>query len=218
VRAALDVLETLGVTRQGLADTAARMGAAREALARHAYQAVREIANVAGGSVTLDRAGLFDLPAEIRRRVLAHTLCWVASEKYPPRNAALVELETAIRAGTTTTLHGCLIAKAAARCSIGREPGAVVQTVSQPGEIWDRRWRLTGRERPGQTIRATGANGLKSCPNWREAGLPRATLVAAPAVWSGGELVAAPLAGFANSWRAELIHDKNHFYTSILSH
>jgi len=222
VRAALDMLETLGIPRQGLADTAARLKSARDVLAQAAQNAARRMARIEAGAVVFDRGEFFALQPETRRRLLAHMLCWVAHGEYPPRNTALVGLEVAIAAGKTTTLHGCLISPAGKDCTVSREPGVVADTTADPGEIWDNRWRMTGPAQPGQAIRCTGENGLKSCPDWRSTGISRTTLIAAPAVWWGSTLVAAPLAGLANGWRAEMVAEKvtgeNHFFTTILSH
>jgi tRNA(Ile)-lysidine synthase len=57
---------------------------------------------------------------------------------------------------------------------------------------------------PDVQIAALGAEGLRQCPNWRETGLPRASLLAAPAVWQGETLIAAPLAGQENGWKAQI--------------
>jgi tRNA(Ile)-lysidine synthase len=217
-RRVIELLGPLGVTPQGLADTAARMRAARQVLESAAHYAARALARIDGGSVILKTAGLFELLPETRRRLLAHSLCWVAGARYAPRSAALAGLERAIEAKTTNTLHGCLISVGASECTIGREPAVVADVTVPPGEVWDGRWRVTGPEKNGMTIRATGGKGLKSCKNWRQSGFGRATLIAAPAVWLRDELVAAPLAGLANGWRAELILDKNHYYNTILTH
>ena len=71
------------------------------------------------------------------------------------------------------------------------------------GERWDR-WDLTGPAAPGLEIAALGDEGLLQCPHWRETGLPRASLLASPAVWHGEALIAAPLAGLENGWKARI--------------
>ena len=53
-------------------------------------------------------------------------------------------------------------------------------------------------------IKALGAEGLRLCPDWRSAGLTRLTLLASPAIWRNGQLIAAPLAGKPNGWQANL--------------
>ena len=217
-RGAIDLLGPLGVTQQGLAETAARMRSARQVLESAAYDAARALARLEGGSVILATAGLFELLPETRRRLLAHSLCWVARARYAPRSVALAGLERAIGAKTTNTLHGCLISVGASECIIGREPAAVADITVAPGEVWDGRWRVTGPKKNGMIVSALGDKGLKLCDNWRESGLNRATLLAAPAVWCRNELVAAPLAGLPNGWRAELILDENHYYNTILTH
>jgi len=218
VRSALDVLTGLGVTRQGLADTALRMASARNVLERATQDAARKIAVVRGGSVELQTEMFFLLPDDTRRRLLTHALCWVASEHYSPRNSALIGLEQNLRQRKIATLQGCLITTGNGNITIDREFAAVAAKMVQPNEIWDNRWKLTGPDQAELSIRATGEAGLLFCPDWRLAGHRRASLIVAPAVWAADVLIAAPLAGFANGWHAELIHNENHFYASIISH
>lgn len=218
MRKALGVLDALGITSQGLADTAARMASVREVLDQATADATLALAKVRGGAVYLDVPALFDLPAETRRRLLAHSLCWVSGAVYQPRRAPLLELEGLIGAKKTSTLHGCLITVQKENCIIAREFSAVASLVVDPGSVWDGRWRLNGPVQAGHEIRATGEKGLSLLGNWRETGVHRSVLLGAPAVWSGDDLVAAPLAGLANGWRAELVQGENHFHTSVLSH
>ena len=65
---------------------------------------------------------------------------------------------------------------------------------------------------------ALGEAGLAQCEDRVRPGLPRASLLASPAVWRGGHLVAAPLAGFADGWSATLLRDEELFFASILAH
>jgi tRNA(Ile)-lysidine synthase len=217
-RQALKVLEPLGITPERLADTATRMAAARQVLERATYAAAKEIANVSAGAVHLRQNPLFQLAAETRRRLIVHSLCWVAGADYPPRRAALKDLEDVMTARKTATLHGCLISVDGDDCLFSRELSAVASLTAAPDQIWDGRWRLSGPAKPGQSIRALGENGLNYCANWRETGLARAVVLVSPAIWEKEQLVAAPVAGLSGDWRAELIQRVNHFHSSILSH
>ncbi len=217
VRRALQQLEPLGIDAETLAQTAERMQSARAVLEAAAQNAAREIAHTRGGAVFLQTDPLMALPEETRHRLLIHALRWVASAAYGPRRAAMAEVDAAIRAGRNFTLHGCLIGAAKGRCVIAREPAAVEGLVARVGETWDNRWIVHGPAQ-GVEVRALGENGLKSCPDWRSTGLPRAVLLASPAVWRARTLVAAPLANAQTGWSAELIHPANHFLSSVLSH
>lgn len=210
--------QSLGFSTGDFAATAGRMSEARQVLQQVTQGALKAISKVEAGSVVVERKGLFDLPNETRRRVLAHILRWISTSHYGPRHSSLVALLSAINENTTSTLHGCLVTIKKDQVIFGREPAAVVEMVVKPSEIWDGRWRLKGPGMAGITIRATGDKGLKLYPNWRDTGLIRATVVSAPAVWKSQQLVAAPVAGLSNGWRAELIHPENHLFTSVLSH
>jgi tRNA(Ile)-lysidine synthase len=54
-------------------------------------------------------------------------------------------------------------------------------------------------------VAALGAPGLRACPDWRAGGLPHGAALASPGLWRDGTLVAAPLAGWPDGWRLELL-------------
>ncbi len=159
---------------------------------------------------------------EVRRRLLAHGLTWVASAEYKPRQEALAEALGAIAGRQSLTLHGCQLTVARGSLRIGREYNAVKARVAGPGAVWDGRWVLSGPEEAepeaGLEVRALGEAGLAACPDWRVAGVPRSSALALPGVWNGADLVAAPLAGRAAGWRATLLRGETDYYCSILSH
>ncbi|WP_132461828.1 tRNA lysidine(34) synthetase TilS [Rhodovulum marinum] len=203
-RRALAALAPLGIEAAGLAAVARRMASARAALAACTLDAAARVARADRGDVVIDRAGLAALPDEIARRLLVAALCWVASAEYPPRAEALADMRAALARAPRATLHGCLVSVAGEGLRVAREPAAVARATAAPGTPWDGRWLLEGPYAPGMELRALGAAGLAACPDWREAGLPRASLLASPAVWRGDTLVAAPLAGHGAGWQARL--------------
>ncbi len=218
VRQALAGLGDVGLTVDGLADRCARMAMVREALDHLA----RETAESAGihdrGDLLFESARLLAAPRETRLRLLAAALCWVASADYRPRLAALESAAAAAFAGERRSLHGCLLSSDGARLRISREPNAVRGVVAAPDRPWDTRWRLFGPQINDVHLRALGETGLAHCTGWRETGLPRASLLASPAVWRGTDLVAAPLAGRPGGWRAELAPPADDVLQVVISH
>ncbi len=214
-REVLPALAPLGITPERLAATATRLGRARSALSQAAQDAARAHCRTEAGDVLFARAA-FDLPEEILGRLTAHALCWVASNPYRPRHKALARALEGLRAGTRATLHGCLLTPGAGGFRIAREYQAVKGVEARPGALWDARWRLQG---PGQniTVRALG-EALAEAPGWRQTGLPRTSLLASPAAFSGATLVAAPLAGLANGWSAEFNPSAGDFLDTLLFH
>lgn len=214
-RQALAALAPLGVDAAALARVAAQMAEARAALTAATAQAARDVAEVVAGEVTLSRTGLAHLPDEIARRLLVDVLRAVGGAPGGPRRAALARLRAAIAAGRRMTLAGCLVTVRGDAVHVGREPAAVAGLRAAPGALWDRRWRLMpppGDDAPRAAqahVAALGPAGLAQCPGWRQTGLRRETLLAAPAAWCGDDLLAAPLAGgaVANGWRAVPVLD-----------
>jgi len=217
VRKAMEALEPLGIDVAALSKVTVHLRQVRQALNAQTLAVAKALCRAENGDVVIDRKALNAQPPEIRRRLLSHALKWVASADYAPRSAKLTQLEYALWQGEKTTLHGCLLASDAANIRITREFGAVRSAVSSPGDLWDGRWRVEGPEVKGVRLRATGEEGLRQCPGWRDTGRPRSSLIAAPSVWNGPALLAAPLAGCGNGWRAELAQGDESFFQRIIS-
>lgn len=217
-RAALAHLEPLGISADSLSRVAENLAQAREALAQYAQDSARKVAHVADGDVCVDLDGVAGLPDEIRRRLLVGIIAWLSGPGYPPRQSAINQVVTALFNAKSTSIGGCLVLPDGDKAWICREFNAVAQIRAATGACWDRRWILSGPGAGTAEVRALGERGLLSLPDWRVSGRPRLALQASPAVWKGDDLLAAPLAGYPNGWRAELAPDWPEFYASFLSH
>lgn len=220
-RAALDLLAPLGISVDGLANVAGHLAEVRAALAHHASEAADRLVTFKAGDVLIELAGFAELPSETARRLMQAALRLVAGAEYGPRGPALQHCLATVcgaRDGREMTLHGCLIRSGDDVVRIMREHDAVAGHTVPAGTVWDRRWKLDGPGTPGMRVGALGDAGLGLCPDWRATGLPRATLLASPSIWSGDRLVAAPLAGLANGWSATQIFDPRARFAALLSH
>jgi tRNA(Ile)-lysidine synthase len=202
MRRAMEVLGPLGLGTEELFRVALNLRDASDALGQTASDFARAKVKAAGGDLIFDRTALRRQPAEIARRLLGHALMFVASADYPPRRAPLETVMEHLRTGGTLTLHGCLVTVSDMTLRIAREHAAVQGLRGPTAAPWDRRWRLQGAQGDGLEVRALG-EAVRDCPDWRATGLPRATLLASPAIWRGKLLVAAPVAGMGNGWTAE---------------
>lgn len=217
-RKVIQALTPLGLDVERLASTARDLQMARQALAIQTQDAAVACATVMEGDVILARVGFNMLPAEIHSRLLSHALCWVSRAEYRPRRTALTEIQMALLMGKSSTLHGCRILVNKAEIRVTREHQAVKDTVCSSDAIWDMRWEFSGPHVDGLEIKALGEAGLAVCPDWRSTKIPRASLLATPAVWQNQTLIAAPLAGLANGWGANALFGPDHFISSIISH
>lgn len=217
-RRALEVLEPLGITARSLADVARNMRQAREALDWHCFLAARDLVVINGGNVVLDLSKFRTLPEEIARRLLLRALMWISGAEYPPRSAPMRDALKAIQYGQSLTLSGCRVLRQGGQVWICREFNAVRNTHSPCAHIWDGRWQMSGVDSDRCEVRPLSQHGLSQCADWRETGVPNAALIASPAIWKGDDLVAAPLAGMANGWSAELVGGTEEFFASLLSH
>lgn len=221
-RRALAVLAPLGIDAAGLAATAGRMAVARAALAQAARALAQDCVSFEAGDVVINRPAFEAAPQETRQRLAAQALGFVSSAEYRPRLAALQAALDAALAGRRRTLAGCLILPRARTLRITREYRAVAGLETGSTALWDGRWRLSGPDSKGLTLRALGAEGLSLCPGWRAADLPRDSLIAAPALWRGAALVAAPLAHpgaiSPEGWRLSPENGVQEFVAALLSH
>ena len=217
-RRALAALAPLGIEAGTLARVSAQLAESRAALEAQVAALVGAHARIEAGDVLIEAGALAAAPVEIRRRVLSQALRFVASAEYAPRRAALARLLGDIAAARRATVHGCLVQPGKGQVRITREFNALADIRSPAPGVWDGRWRLEGPEREGLEIRALGPGGLAQCPDPRACGLPRATLLASPAVWDGDHLVAAPLAGVGGNWRAEIFAPQNSPFARMISH
>jgi len=217
-RKALAVLADLGISARGLSNVAHHLADVRRTLYSIVHAAAKDCVGVQSGDILIAHEKLLDLQGEVARRLLQAALNWVSGAGYAPRGSAMEHLQAAVRDGRDMTLHGCRVLFGGDEVRITREEHAVIDERARPGEIWDGRWRLTGPEGEPAEIAALGEAGLAACPVRPAGGLPAVSLRAGPAVWREGELVAAPLAGHANGWHAELLRDEGQFFAALLSH
>ncbi len=223
IRKALAVLTDLGVDSAALADVSRHLADARTALDAQMFAAARAHAHVQCGAVAMDWQALCDLPTETRRRLLTHTIAWINGATYAPRSSAVAEVLTALDDAGAATVQGCELRLKRDKLWIYRELQAVRAVDAPVDELWDGRWRLepcgdAPVPNTQTTIRALGAEGLRSFADWRHLGVPRGVLLASPAVWQGAELVAAPLVGRSQNWQAVLERGEDAFFAAHMTH
>ncbi|MES2549018.1 MAG: tRNA lysidine(34) synthetase TilS [Pseudomonadota bacterium] len=193
-RRALAALAPLGIGAERLAEVAANLARAQEALAVQVAAAGQWVEERAG-ALRFD-AGVWAEPGEVQRQVVMAAVQWLSGALYPPRAAEVGRLAAALTAGRDATLAGCR----ARGGWLMREARAVGGPVAV-GQVWDGRWLVEG---PAGEVRALGAEGLRQVNDWRKSGLPREVLLVTPGVWEGDRLLAAPLAGVSAGWTLRL--------------
>ncbi|MDO5659269.1 MAG: tRNA lysidine(34) synthetase TilS [Paracoccus sp. (in: a-proteobacteria)] len=180
----------LRLPTQALADSAAHLRQAREALSWAAARVCSD-ARIVAGSVRLDLARFTESPAEIRRRILIAALRFFAGPGYPPRRSQTDHALNALMAGGRATLAGMILTPDGDRLCIIREPAAAARATPLSADgIWDNRWHISGL-RATETVSALGYDGLTGF-DWRAAGLARDEAAATPAIRQGAEIIAAP--------------------------
>ncbi len=212
-RKMLGQLQDLGLTEKRLLQTIDHMQAAQVSLQIAARDFAKEHVRQDVGDLILERTVLEIEKADAPRRVLTAALGWIGGQTYRPRFEQLRQAAKQALDQRTTTLGGVLwVPEAGGRTRLTREAAATTPGSSdaadrdQQGLNWDGRWYLEGPVEPGLTVRALG-EAIKHCPDWRDVGLPRQSLLASPAVMRGDTLVAAPVAGANHGWSARIVAD-----------
>lgn len=116
VRSVMASLAAAGLTVARIADAAAHLGRARDALDEVTASVLRRACRPEGDSVLVDARALMAAPREVGLRALAKLLMAVSGQTYRPRFERLERLFDSLAAGELgggRTLHGCWIGPAA---------------------------------------------------------------------------------------------------------
>ena len=112
IRDALAALEQAGLTARRIADAAAHLGRARDALDAVTAAVLARACRVDGAKVLVEATALTAAPREVGLRALARLLMAVSGQAYRPRFERLERLFDCIahdRLSGGMTLHGCRI-------------------------------------------------------------------------------------------------------------
>lgn len=212
MRKLMRALDPLGLDTEALSAVAVNMGMTRDALAHYTRLEADRLGVQQSGDIVLPLdAGL---PEEIQRRLVSKAVQWVGGLDYPPRADALQLAEMMQADAGARTVSGCLLLRDKQAIRITREFNACKDETCPTDHLWDGRWQLDGPHAPDLKIRALGES-LKDCPDWRDLGIPRASLMASPSIWRGDTLIAAPIAGYNREWGAQIVAN---FRSFLLSH
>lgn len=182
-----------GLDTDTLAETAARMAAARQVLNASARDAAQALARADHGGIAFAAEAFGALPDETRWRLLAAALCRVSGQAYRPRLSRLRAAEEAARDGHAHTIHGCIVAPDGMDLRIDREPAAATRVEGVGPGPWDGRWQIVGPACPDAETGPLGADDLARLGGVGETGIPRRALAASPAIRRCGRVIGAPL-------------------------
>ncbi len=217
-RDAMAALEPLGITAAGLGGVMHNLRSTRAGISQALGAWASMFAKVDHGDLILTPEAFVDLPDEFARRILNAAFRWVASADYPPRSESVMRIVSSEVERGGQTLHGCLIRIDERGLVLGREPEAAKRAKdTKSDQIWDGRWEFSGPHQENLRIRALG-EALNDCPDWRDSGLPRATLLSSPALFDGKFLVSAPIPRPDGTWSARLTADKSDFGAFLMTH
>lgn len=213
-------MAALDLCAHNLAQVAANMAQAREALQHYALQTVQGAQTRAGALLLPDRPFL-TAPPEIRRRILVAALRWLSGADYPARREAIAAALRQIDAGQRLTLQGAIVQRRRGWLHVLREPAAAqlappASPDAQGCAIWDGRWLVHGLA-ADHKVRAVTHAPLSDL-DWRRRGLTRDEAAASPAIWQDGRFLAAPLLMDAPDFTIKPLRDMGLFRALLVSH
>jgi tRNA(Ile)-lysidine synthase len=146
-RKLMPALAAEGLSSDTLVTLGKKATEARDALDYYARAFLASGAEVSlGGTVSLDRSRLRELPRAVGLRVIGLCLRYIHESPYPPDYSALSSLMEAIDTSSTETartLHGSIASIGEQRVVFLREPAAAAEALSlspQEEVLWDNRW------------------------------------------------------------------------------
>lgn len=204
MRAALNLLASVGITQERIAESAGRLRRSRTAIDQAAASfLVQHVDAEACGYLRVQSPPLASIPDEVAIRALQRMLCAVAGRPRPLRLRKLEMLVGHLRhvSRVAMTLGGCMLMRADREDAlfICREPGrlqaAPVVLASHQSVVWDGRFRVrAGALQSGSvTVDALGEVNLAALPEAVRRAHPRPALAAMPGLYAGGALVGVPL-------------------------
>lgn len=228
-------LAELGLTQDRILQTAQHMASAKLALEWAAYEFAKSKIIQQDGDLLIPVKTFYGVGGDTQSRVISGAIRWIGGGAYRPRYESLFEMAQRVAKGEKRTLQGVIFSKEGQMIRLAREfnkafEAPLVEAVFEgPNSfvIWDQRWGVSQSDEkpnwfdlkrsvkaaPNLTIRALGES-LKDVPDWRETGLPRASLMASPAVFDGETLISAPIAGLQNGFSARIVADYQSFLLS----
>ncbi|MGQ0567497.1 MAG: tRNA lysidine(34) synthetase TilS [Gemmobacter sp.] len=213
-RRVMAALAPLGIDANRIGMSASHLASAQWALEWALQRAVDDHVTEVAGALRIDGEGFRRLSGELRRQMMVKAVARVSGNPAPMRWTKQFNLLEAMRGGRGATVHGCRLLCRGDHFLLTREHSAVADLSAPTDALWDKRWLLTGPHAPDLAVRALGPLGLPQVKGWRALGIPREALLVTPAVWDGDTLLAAPVAGLENGWKAHIATPFHRFLVS----
>lgn len=206
LRALMPALAAGGITPEGLARTATRLGRADAALDHYAGALIASAVSVDPLAVArIDRAAMLGAPAEVRLRVLARIIGLLGGADWPPRTEKLEALDGAIASGAKfrRTLGGVVIDAGKDDIAAYREAGRsrIADIAVAPGfaAVWDKRFAVHVESAAGPVLlgplREAGRVEIGAVGS----GVHPGPIAALPAFRLKGRVIAVPALGFVDA-------------------
>ena len=200
IRKILPVLEDAGITVDSLATVASNLQKTREVLQKLIQQKAEEVISVSKVGEYVFHEDYWGLPEEIRGKLFARVVQFLANDDYKPRQSAVNNCLTRVKKVGSATINNFVIQKDGNNCvRIFRDPKKIRGFV-HGNQFWDNRWRVVKKPKMNVRLGNLASKGLNqlNMPKGKE--FTTGGLLSSPALWSEeGELIETVFNDFGTS-------------------
>ena len=200
IRKILPVLADVGITVDSLASVASNLQKTRAVLQQLIQQKAKELISVSMAGEYVFHANFWELPDEIRSKLFARVVQFLADDDYRPRQSAVDNCLTRVKAVGRATINNFVVQKDDNNfVRIFSDPKKLPGQV-QGHRLWNGRWQATGTPKIAFRLGHLNAEGQKQLKRPRAKELSTGGILTSPALWSeDGQLLETVFNDFGTS-------------------
>ena len=184
IRKILPILEDVGITVESLATVASNLQKTREVLQAIIRQKAEEVISVSTVGEYVLHKDFWCLPEEIREKLFARVIQFLAGDDYRPRHSAVNNCLARVKSVGSATINNFVIQQDGNNyVRIFRDPKKMPGLV-KCGQFWDNRWKVSNIPITKVKLGNLAAKGLTQLNRAKEKEYPSGGILASPALWS----------------------------------
>lgn len=189
IRNLLPQLEEVGISISGLAKVAANLQKTRHVLECVIRTRASEVISVSKAGEYVMSTDYWELPEEIRVKLFARVVQFLAGHDYKPRQSAVNNCLKRVEAVGSSTISNLVIRRDSNNCV------RVFRDLKKSGDfvpvskLWDDRWRVSDTPALARKLGNLGPRGLEQLEKSKDREYECGGTLASPALWSEDDLL-----------------------------
>jgi len=178
-------LEKVGITSESLARVASNLQKTRQVVQYIIREKAKEIVSVSEVGEYMLNGDYWELPEEIREKLLARIIQFLSGDHYRPRQSAVNNCLVRTRSVNSSTIGNFVVQKGNNNCvRIFGDSRKRTDTVDS-NQLWNNRWRVSGVPDTGLRLGMLNTQGYKKLNLPINKEITHGALLASPALWTG---------------------------------